>query len=103
MKNRCGYLFKSLNFRIRGSWTLVYPVIYQVRLALLAFTTVLMQDYLVMQTMSVILSSILITSVLGRVHPYKIVKNNYKEIINESVIILIMDLFLFYSDPTISP
>ena len=53
--------------------------------------------------MGVILTTILITAVLGSAHPHKIVRNNYKEIGNESVIIITMDLLLFSSDPTVSP
>ena len=62
-----------------------------------------MVKYLVLQVMAVILSSIMITAVLGSAHPYKIVKKNYIEIGNEMVIILIMDLLLFSSDPSVTP
>ena len=62
-----------------------------------------MGNYLVVQVLAVTLCSILITAVLGSAHPYKIIRNNYKEIGNESVIILIIDLLLFSSDPSVRP
>lgn len=62
-----------------------------------------MGDYIVLQVMGVTLCSIFITAVLGFAHPFKIVANNYKQIGNEFVIILIMDFLLFSSDPSVLP
>ena len=92
-----------MNYKIRGSWTLTYPIFYQVRFVLIAISATFLFKYLVLQVLAVILSSILITAVLGSAHPFKIVRKNYKEIVNESVIIIIMDLLLFSSDPSVDP
>lgn len=27
-KDRCGYIFEELNYKIRGGWTLAYPILY---------------------------------------------------------------------------
>ena len=70
---------------------------------MLAVSTIFMADYIVLQVMAVTLCSILITAVLGFSHPYKTVANNYKQIGNEFVIILIMDFLLFSSDPSVLP
>ena len=102
-KNRCGYIFEELNYKIRGGWTLSYPILYQMRFVVLAVSAVILSDYLVLQVMGICLSSILITAVLGSAHPLKVVSNNYKEIGNEAVIILILDLLLFSSDPCVTP
>ena len=45
----------------------------------------------------------MIVAVLGTAHPKIVVRNNYKEIANESVILFIVDLLLFSSDPLVEP
>ena len=42
----------------------------------------------------------MIMAVLGMAHPYSEVKKNYKMIGSEFVIVLIMDMLLFTSDPS---
>ena len=102
-KNRCGYIFEELNYKIRGAWALLYPIFYQVRFVILAICIIYSGYNLVLQVLVVVLSSIFITAILGFVHPQRIVKDNYKEIWNESVIIMILDLLLFSSDPSVVP
>ena len=102
-KNRCGYIFEELNHKIRGAWALSYPIFYQVRFVILAICTIYWGKFLVVQVMVVALSSIFLSAILGFVRPQIIVKNNYKEIWNESVILIILDLLLFSSDPKVDP
>ena len=100
-RKRCGYIFEDLNYRIRGGWALTFPILYQIRFALLAMTAVFMGEYLVYQTLIVVVSTIAIIAVLGFAHPFSIVWDNYTKIASESVIIFIMDLLLFSSNPTV--
>ena len=45
------------------------------------------------------LSSIYIVSILGTVHPFKEIGQNYTEIASETVVIFTTDLFFCASDP----
>lgn len=92
-----------MNHRIRGGWTLLYPVLYQVRFAVLAAAAVLLGNYLVLQVQLVVTSTIVIMAVLGLLHPIQEVRKNYAEIANEVVIIFIMDLLMFSSDTNLPP
>ena len=56
---------------------------------------------MVLQAISIVVSTIFIVAVLGMSHPFKRVSLNYWTIMSESVIIWIMDLLLFSSDPLI--
>ena len=102
-KKRCGYLYEDLNYKIRGGWTLCYPILYQLRFLVLIMVVVLMQEYLVYQVLIITLCTIAIMALLGNVHPFKVVRRNYTELASEFVIIIVMDLLLFSSDPAIEP
>ena len=100
-KKRCGYVYEDLNYEIRGHRTLLYPIFYQIRFCIL-IVMALFVEVLVFQTMAIVLSTILIMWLLGTAHPFKVVRRNYKELIGEFVIICVMDLLLFSSDPAIN-
>ena len=67
----------------------------------MAIAIVYMRDYLVAQVLIVSSSTILVMILLGISHPLGDLANNYKELLNEYVIILIMDLLLCSSDPSL--
>ena len=56
---------------------------------------------MVLQAIIIVVSTIFIVAVLGMSHPFKRISLNYWTIMSESVIIWIMDLLLFSSDPMI--
>ena len=62
-----------------------------------------MSEYLVFQVQTVMVSTVLIVAVLGMAHPFRIVRDNYKMIASESVVIFILDMLLFASDPNTDP
>ena len=99
-KKRCGYMYEELNHKIRGRRALLYPIFYQLRFCIL-IAMALFVKVLVFQAMSIVLSTILIMWLLGSYHPFKVVSRNYKEILSEFVIIVVMDLLLFSSDPAL--
>ena len=41
-KQRCGYIYEDLSYRIWGGWALLYPLFYQLRFVLLVAVTVYM-------------------------------------------------------------
>ena len=43
-KNRCGYIYEDLNYKIRGAFALCYPLIYQLRFVVLVFTVLYLGD-----------------------------------------------------------
>ena len=102
-KRRCGSIYEDLNYRIRGGWALTYPIFYQLRFLALALIVIFMSEYLVFQVLTVILSTVMIVAVLGMAHPFSDVKRNYKMIGSEYVVIVIMDMLLFTSDPSNEP
>ena len=102
-KARCGYIYADLNYKIRGVLTLTYPILYQLRFVVIVLAALFMHEFLVFQVLLVTLSTILIMALLGGAHPFKIVSRNYIGLISEFVIIVIMDLLLFSSDPAIEP
>lgn len=102
-KRRCGFIYQDLNYKIRGGWTLFYPIFYQVRFALIAGSAVLLGNYLVVQVMIVVISTIIVMGNLGLMHPNREVRKNYIEIGNEAVIIFVLDLLLFSSSPDLDP
>lgn len=69
LKKRCGYLFESINYKIRGASTLAYPILYQLRFVLLVFTILFLQGYLVVQCLLVSTSSIILLAFLGFKRP----------------------------------
>lgn len=46
-KKRCGYIYEDLNYKIRGGWTLLYPILYQIRFIALISLILYMDEYLV--------------------------------------------------------
>ena len=94
-------MYEDLNYKIRGGWTLLYPVLYQSRFILLITMVLYAQEYLVVQIMVITLCTIAIMALLGYVHPFSVVRRNYHEIFSESVIIIILDLLMFSSDPNV--
>ena len=48
------------------------------------------------------LSTIFLCAVIGMVHPFKILSQNYFRLASEAVILTVMDLFLIVSDPSLS-
>lgn len=99
---RCGYIYEDLNWKIRGWTALLYPIMYQLRFVILIAVVIYLNEYLVFQVLIIILSTILIMTNLGAAHPYAVVRRNYTSILSEFVIVLVMDLLLFSSDPSIS-
>lgn len=61
-----------------------------------------MQEYLVIQILVIDLCTIAIMTILGYSHPFKELKRNYNELASETVILIVMDLLMFSSDPSVS-
>ena len=49
------------------------------------------------------LSTIIIMTILGAAHPYRVVKRNYVSLIDEFIILVVTDLLLFSSNPALDP
>ena len=79
----------------------MYPLFYQLRFVFLVAVTVFFTGQLVVQVLIVTLSTIVIMILLGNVHPFSVVSRNYSSLIGEFVILIIMDLLLFSSDPSL--
>lgn len=43
-KQRCGYIYADLSYKVWGGWALLYPLFYQLRFALLVVVVVFMVD-----------------------------------------------------------
>ena len=100
---RFGFIYEGLNYNLQGRKALIYPVIYQLRLVLLVYTILYLNDFMIIQVMLISYSTIYIMAILGTVHPLNELRQNYYEILSETVIVFTLDLMLFSSDPSIEP
>ena len=94
-------MYENLNFEREGRWALIYPILYQLRILLMIFLSLGMTN-LYVQMMLFILSTIGICAVLGSVHAFTILPENYLSLGREAMILLVLDLFLVVSDPSLS-
>lgn len=69
---------------------------------LFSLSITFLQNYVHLQALTIILSTIFVIAILGSAHPYQRVSSNYHHIASESVIIVVMDLLLFSSDPAVT-
>ena len=99
---KCGYTYEALNFRIRGGWALVYPVLYQFRFIVMVFAIMFINEYTVYSMLLINIITIFVMNLLGSKHPLTPIKENYIAIFNEFVIIVMMNLMLITSLPTIT-
>lgn len=99
-KSKCGYIYEELQYHIWGGWTLFYPILSQMRLLLIAYVTIYLMDVMVLQTLLVAFSTIVVLALVGFVHP---VENSLGQVIDEFVVIIILDLLFFSSDPALDP
>ena len=51
--------------------------------------------------MVITLCTIAIMALLGNKHPFRVVRRNYHELASEAVIIVVLDLLMFSSDPAV--
>ena len=100
---RCGYIYEGLNFKIRGGKALVYPLLYQLRFLILVYTVLYLQEYMVAEVLLITQVTIFMISVLGTVHPLQNIRMNYNEMASEAIVIIVLDLLLVATDPTIEP
>ena len=70
------------------------------RLLLIAYVTTYLMDVMVLQTLLVAFSTIVVLALVGFVHP---VENSLGQVIDEFVVIIILDLLFFSSDPALDP
>ena len=96
-KQRCGYIYQDLNYKIRGGWTLFYPILYQIRFMALVLA-ILYVENVVIQVEIILMMTVFVVSLLGTVHPYKEIRVNYTSMASEVVIVIIIDLLLFSTD-----
>ena len=94
-------MYKESNYKIRGGWALLYPILYQIRFVALTLAIIYINGNVVVQVLIITMFTILVITLLGNAHPMKDVKANYTLIANEAVILLVTDLLLFCSDPSI--
>ena len=90
-----------LNYKIRGGRALAYPLLSMIRLAIFVAVLVRYREVMMMQVVVIILNTVFQMMWLDAYHPYKTVRRNYAESINEFVVIVVVDLLLFTSDPTL--
>ena len=99
-KSKCGYIYEELQYHIWGGWTLFYPIMSQMRLLLIAYVTIYLMDVMVLQTLLIAISTVVVLALVGFVHP---VENSLGQVIDEFVVIIILDLLFFSSDPALDP
>lgn len=80
----------------------MYPLIYQIRFAVLVWLALFMQEYMAVQILIFSMMTILTMTVLGTVHPFKDTEENYSQILLEFVILINMDLLMFSTDRLIN-
>lgn len=68
-KKKCGYIYEELQYKIFGKVALLYPILSQLRLVLIAYVTIFLKDVMVIQTEVIITSTIMIMTLVGFVHP----------------------------------
>ena len=95
-RSRCGYIYENLNLE-NGGWALAYPILYQLRFVLIVFLFLNLK-YVVLQILPFMLYTVFILVVVGTVHPFKILPENYRSLAREAVILAVMDLFLIVSN-----
>ena len=100
-KERCGYIYEHLSYKVWGGWALLYPLFYQLRFAIIVIVTIFMVGQLVVQVLFVTMTTIAIMILLGNAHPFSQVSRNYTSLISEFAIIIMMDLLLISSDPAL--
>ena len=100
-RNRCGYLYEDLNVETGSVWALAYPILYQLRFLLIVFLS-LNVECMILQILLFLVISFFICAVLGAIHPFKVLHQNYKSLVTEAIIIFVMDLFLIVSDPNLA-
>ena len=98
-RRRCGYIYENLNIE-NGGWALAYPILYQLRFLLIVFLF-LNCKYIVIQILIAMLSTVFLAAVVGMIHPFQILPENYKSLASEGVILVVMDLFLIVSNPAL--
>ena len=99
-KKCCGYIYEELNFNVRGNMALAFPLLAQLRLAAIIYTIMYLAEHLVLQCLIVSITSVFISALLGFDHPYKEISKNYKSIVSEAYVLIVLDLLLFSSNPT---
>ena len=97
--NRIGYYYEELNFEIHGGKALAYPHLNKVRMAVLVAVLILIEEAMVVQVTILTVQTIFVMMWLSNYHPYKELKRNSVSIMNEFLVIIIIDLLLFSSDP----
>ena len=100
-KKRCGYIYQELNYRVRGGWALLYPIVYKLRFIVMVFATLFISEQTVYSILLINLMTLLIMALLGNQHPLTPIKENYYQIFFEFVIIMEVDLMLIATMPEI--
>ena len=77
----------------------MYYIINQLRLLILTFAIIFLDKYMVLQVMIASLATIYVACALGSYHPFRELPRNYKGIVSEGAILMILDFLLFASDP----
>ena len=99
-KKCCGYIYEELNYNVRGNMALAFPLLAQLRLAVMVYTIMFLAENLVLQCAIVTLTSVFIASLLGFAHPYGDISKNFKSIVSEGYVLIVLDFLLFSSNPT---
>ena len=104
-KQTCGYLYEDLNYEKEGWGALCYPMLCNLRLIMLVYVTLYLQDYMVIQVSLMSLSTIYMMHILTSKQPYLDLRTNYgsQGLAGEVVILVVNDLFLFATDPQVIP
>ena len=77
---------------------MAYPILSQLRLLLIAFTTIYMREVMVVQVLLFFLSSVMMMSLLGFLRP---VIKPVSHQIDEIVVVVVLDLLFLSSDPVL--
>ena len=72
-KQRCGYVYEELNYNVRGGWTLLYPILYQLRFMALVFAIIYISN-VVIQVEIILIMTIFVIALLGNSHPLRDIK-----------------------------
>ena len=64
-KKTCGYLYQDLNYEKEGWGALLYPLLCNLRLIMLVYVTLYMQEYMVLQVFLMSLSTIYMVHILS--------------------------------------
>ena len=97
---KCGYVYESLNYKIRGPSTLAYPIVSQLRIMAFVYTLMYLSDHFIVQATLIILGTYITASFLGNsTHSLSQISLNYTTIMSEFVIVAVIDLLLVATDP----